>query len=689
MRRLAALLLLLASCARDTSSLEPGTQADAAVATPDAAATTPDASSAKPDAAGLADGGISDSGAGGPVCSADGWCWALRTPQGLTLNDVWGTGPNNVLAVGAAGVILRFDGTFWSAQPSSTTADLFALWGSGPDDVWAVGDQAIVHFDGTAWSTAAGATAGRMRAVWGSAPNDVWAIGDGGLAKWNGSAWSATEPIVVGASTFHGLRDVWGTSATDVWIIAGGDASNTALLHWDGVTWSRAGGWDSHTEPVPTALFGTRGDDVIAIGRTGSRGNTAALRWNGVAWTPEVVSTAGAAFAGLWASAPSDTWAVGRTPSNRAGDRAVLQRWDGATWSPYTVDAAALTSVWGSGPDDVFAVGEAGTIVHFDGVTWTPISRGFPDGGREASVHAMWPAGPDDVWIAGTEGVLHSDDASMQRSLSSIDFFEALWGSGPDDVWAVGRTRFPYEQGLAKRWNGTAWIDVPLPPSMESHALFAVWGSSPTDVFAVGSIERVGDDRPFVVRSNGSTWSPMSIQDLPPARHSRLYGVWGSGPNDVWAVGARGDFSMSSAVVTHWDGAAWTGVDLMLSPGDTRIEAIWGSGPNDVWAVGARGESAALVLHWDGARWIERDAAGMPALTAITGRGPTEIAATGRDGTVWRWNGAAWTSSDTGIRGAAFEAIAFTDRALWAAGFRYREGGPGGDWVVVRSAWPR
>jgi hypothetical protein len=55
-----------------------------------------------------------------------------------------------------------------------------------------------------------------------------------------------------------------------------------------------------------------------------------------------------------------------------------------------------------------------------------------------------------------------------------------------------------------------------------------------------------------------------------------LYGIWGSGANDVWAVGAQNN-------IVHYDGAAWTNV---VSGANGSLSAIWGSGPNDVWAGG-------------------------------------------------------------------------------------------------------
>jgi len=70
------------------------------------------------------------------------------------LNSVWGTSASNVLAVGAAGRIIRFDGTSWTSMASPTTRALYRVAGSGPNDVWAVGDSVALHFDGSTWASA-------------------------------------------------------------------------------------------------------------------------------------------------------------------------------------------------------------------------------------------------------------------------------------------------------------------------------------------------------------------------------------------------------------------------------------------------------------------------------------------------------------------------------------------------------
>jgi hypothetical protein len=93
-----------------------------------------------------------------------------------------------------------------------------------------------------------------------------------------------------------------------------------------------------------------------------------------------------------------------------------------------------LSGVWGSSGSDVFAVG--GTILHYDGTDWSPMSSG------------------------------------TTQSLSGV----GVWGSSGSDVFAVGGTILHYD--------GSEWSDM---SSGTTAGLWDVWGSSGGDVFAVGS----------------------------------------------------------------------------------------------------------------------------------------------------------------------------------------------------------
>ena len=72
------------------------------------------------------------------------WEWELPRPQGNSLGDVWGSGPDDVFAVGA-GTILHYDGTTWTNMASNSKMGGGAVWGSGPNDVYAVGPNVILR----------------------------------------------------------------------------------------------------------------------------------------------------------------------------------------------------------------------------------------------------------------------------------------------------------------------------------------------------------------------------------------------------------------------------------------------------------------------------------------------------------------------------------------------------------------
>ena len=64
-----------------------------------------------------------------------------------------------------------------------------------------------------------------------------------------------------------------------------------------------------------------------------------------------------------------------------------------------------LNGVWGSSSTDVFAVGDEGTILHYDGSTWSPMESGL-----KKVLNAVWGTSGTDVFVAGDGGtILHYD----------------------------------------------------------------------------------------------------------------------------------------------------------------------------------------------------------------------------------------------------------------------------------------
>ena len=66
--------------------------------------------------------------------------------------------------------------------------------------------------------------------------------------------------------------------------------------------------------------------------------------------------------------------------------------------------------------------------------------------------------------------------------------------------------------------------------------------------------------------------------------HETFHEVWGSAPNDVFAVG--------DGPIVHYDGQSWEEMEMELDVdvGDLYLQGIWGSSDTDVWAVGSGGD---------------------------------------------------------------------------------------------------
>jgi hypothetical protein len=111
---------------------------------------------------------------------------------------------------------------------------------------------------------------------------------------------------------------------------------------------------------------------------------------------------------------------------------------------------------------------------------------------------------------------------------------------------------------------------------MPGLAVHGIWGSTPNDVWAVGELFSDGGRAGALLHFDGSAWS-VETNDA-----NGLNAVWGSAANDVWAVGNGG-------AILHWNGMAWS----PSASGTTNVlNGVWGSSATDVWVVGDLG-----VLH--------------------------------------------------------------------------------------------
>jgi hypothetical protein len=122
--------------------------------------------------------------------------------------------------------------------------------------------------------------------------------------------------------------------------------------------------------------------------------------------------------------------------------------------------------------------------------------------------------------------------------------------------------------------------------------------------------------------------------------------VWGSAPNDIFAVGAEG-------AIFHYDGTDWTPMVSGLEDSGEYLNTVWGLSANDVYAPASTG-----VLHYDGTTW--KPLAGVPSCEhfSVWGTAPDNLFVTNLCG-VDHWDGATWAYMDPG---------GFVATELWGTG---------------------
>jgi hypothetical protein len=211
----------------------------------------------------------------------------------------------------------------------------------------------------------------------------------------------------------------------------------------------------------------------------------------------------------------------------------------------------------------VFAVGDTGTILHYNGTSWSAMSSGTVQ-----PLYGVWGSAGNDVYAVGGGGIMLHYDGSTWSYINSgtINTLYGVWGNSANDVFAVGDT------GTILHYNGTSWSAM---SSGTIHTLYGVWGSTGNDVYAVGG---EGD----FLRYNGSTWS----WGLAFGSAYIVYSVWGSSKNEVFIAGRPKEVYGNYGVISHCDGTTLQ-PDCEDSTTTDPLHGIWGSSCSDVFAVGA------------------------------------------------------------------------------------------------------
>ncbi len=260
-----------------------------------------------------------------------------------------------MIALGAGGRALYYDGVSWQPQTSGTMNDMRAV----SEDCslpgfrcTAIGaDGTMLHFDGANWSPV---TSGTATTLYGLDPNDApqWAAGAGGaIVHYDGANWGA-----VSSGFAYDLFWIGAPPSGPVKAVAIG-ASGT-ILTYNGATWSRL--TPPTTQTLRSASATNAGGTVFAVGDGGVilRASISNL----LNWSMMTLGS-NALLAVKGSETGNEAFAVG------AGG--TILHYDGNGWSAISSPTnMRLDAIDGPSFSDLYAVGEGGVILHYDGSSW-------------------------------------------------------------------------------------------------------------------------------------------------------------------------------------------------------------------------------------------------------------------------------------------------------------------------------
>jgi hypothetical protein len=269
--------------------------------------------------------------------------------------------------------------------------------------------------------------------------------------------WQATTLVE------HNLNAIWGSTDDDIYVAG----ANGTFLNYDGTSWQESALIQSNT---PYDLMSVWGISPIVIITTDNFGNiflNDSLRW------VKYPSLNDLSLNAIWGSSATNAYAV--------GSLGTILFFNGSSWtnltssklvSPITITTGInLYCIWGSSANDVYTGGELGKLFHFNGSEWSSVNAG-----TSQDIRALWGSSTSDVYAAGSYGdILHYDGFTWNLSATSSGIkLNSLWGSGPNDVFAAG------EYGAVYHYDGISWTKLGNTSLVD---IYAIWGSTSGKVY--------------------------------------------------------------------------------------------------------------------------------------------------------------------------------------------------------------
>jgi hypothetical protein len=225
------------------------------------------------------------------------------------------------------------------------------------------------------------------------------------------------------------------------------------------------------------------------------------------------VSGAPAPVTGLFGWSASDLWTSFTSSPNNVWS-SNFYHWNGSSWATETSPQGGGARLWGTGDGDLFAYGQdlTGSVRHA----------------------IVMHRASDGTWSLQGQGQL----PALSIAANGVNGAMGMWGFGvpANDVYVITAG-----QGLYHSIGDGNWAQIPNAPAgtLGPHTTCnAVWGAVPSAVWVAcpGGV--------YVYDGVGKAWGSTGLV----ASGVTFNALWGSGANDVYAVGGNG----TTGVVYHY-----------------------------------------------------------------------------------------------------------------------------------------
>lgn len=166
---------------------------------------------------------------------SDGVGTLYNLEQGVSsvYNHLYGTGNNQILAVGNSGEVRLFDGVSWSILSSGTTNNLEKVFALDSTHFYLSGASGTILFwDGATFTNLNFPdTTKRVSAIWGTSPTDIWfgtTPTPGAVWHYDGNTFTSVYSGVPGFFAMDGVNSesIWG-------------GGNLVIHYYDGDAWGQ------------------------------------------------------------------------------------------------------------------------------------------------------------------------------------------------------------------------------------------------------------------------------------------------------------------------------------------------------------------------------------------------------------------------------------------------------------------